>query len=789
MATVLPGEERPSLRVPRLEPTSALRRSQPSRRWVSAAVLLAAHAELLTACAEQDITLATGVPDPVRVPLPAEPAPPLAMVNAAAPPALAPDANAGVAVMAAPPLPAPAGASAEPVPAPPALVLQCDALPPAPLAFETLEGFAESEDFAFDAQGNYVGIDEARNLVRISSSGVKQLWAPATGTTAGMAVLPDGSLVVCQVDKGELRRIHVNGSSTVVLGGLSYPNGLTLGPDGYVYVAENAGGRVRRVNPDTGEFSIVALGLYGANGVAFGTDPSILYVGSFEGSGVYRVDLGVPGELGSARVFASTPGANLPEPKPLCRDLQEGDVCESEYHTSARCQALGNVVDCVAIDPCPELADGDLCTYPTYGECQDGRCVFIPDACETGQEGDVCRLPGLGAGQCRWYVPEAALGETGEEVLFCKLPNPCEGLQPGDACQGPYVEHGECIDYGEGELGCSPRDPCKDQLEGAACVDPFGDYTGTCVDIGGGTMYCSPPTGCEDEQLGEPCTEPLSETPGTCLSFNGRLQCTGPTGCEDKAEAEACVEPGSDFEGICVDHGGTLLCSSPTGCELKQVGDTCVDPTSELPGLCVDYDGWTFCSPPTGCEGKEQGQACVEPSSGVAGTCLDYGTVLYCIEGDRCEGKEAGDSCGAAPDGGSCIDQDGLLYCEQSCVGRTDGDRCDTYTTGPGYCWSGECYPFLGGGGGIDGLGVDACGNVYASEFTSGIVWRIDPEGQPERLARLPSTWIPNVKWGRDQGGFSSTTLYVADRDHGRLFALPVGVPSAEVLSSWGAQP
>jgi hypothetical protein len=148
----------------------------------------------------------------------------------------------------------------------------------------------------------------------------------------------------------------------------------------------------------------------------------------------------------------------------------------------------------------------------------------------------------------------------------------------------------------------------------------------------------------------------------------------------------------------------------------------------------------------------------------------------------------AGDSCGEAPDAGTCTEHDGALYCELSCAGRAEGDRCDTYSTGSGYCSSGECWPLLDVGFGIDGLGVDACGYVYASEFNSGIVWRIDPEGELEQLARLPSMWIPNLKWGRDQGGFSSTTLYVADRDRGRLFALPVGVPSAEVVSRQGGQ-
>ena len=94
-----------------------------------------------------------------------------------------------------------------------------------------------------------------------------------------------------------------------------YPNGLDIGPDGYVYVAENGGGRVRRVNADTGEFTVIAVGLTDPNGVAFGNDPGVLYVGSFGGGGVYELELSdEPGQLAEASVFASVNGSSLREP-------------------------------------------------------------------------------------------------------------------------------------------------------------------------------------------------------------------------------------------------------------------------------------------------------------------------------------------------------------------------------------------------------------------------------------------------------------------------------------------
>ncbi len=43
-------------------------------------------------------------------------------------------------------------------------------------------------------------------------------------------------------------------------------------------------------------------------------------------------------------------------------------------------------------------------------------------------------------------------------------------------------------------------------------------------------------------------------------------------------------------------------------------------------------------------------------------------------------------------------------------------------------------------------------------------------------IANLPSSWIPNVKWGRGVGGFETNVMYVADRDQARLFGMQVQV-------------
>jgi sugar lactone lactonase YvrE len=79
----------------------------------------------------------------------------------------------------------------------------------------------------------------------------------------------------------------------------------------------------------------------------------------------------------------------------------------------------------------------------------------------------------------------------------------------------------------------------------------------------------------------------------------------------------------------------------------------------------------------------------------------------------------------------------------------------------------------------IDGINVDVCDNVYFTEWIEGVVRRIPSDGltAPEIVTSLPSTWIPNMRWGVGVGGWDPDLLYVADRDEGRLFPIHTLIP------------
>ena len=94
----------------------------------------------------------------------------------------------------------------------------------------------------------------------------------------GPVVMPDGSVALVEIARGTVTRVAPDGTVSVIadLGG--GPNGLATGPDGALYVCNNggfewheepgmirpigtptsyAGGRIERVDPNTGEFRVL----------------------------------------------------------------------------------------------------------------------------------------------------------------------------------------------------------------------------------------------------------------------------------------------------------------------------------------------------------------------------------------------------------------------------------------------------------------------------------------------------------------------------------------------------
>lgn len=255
-------------------------------------------------------------------------------------------------------------------------------------------------------------------------------------------------------------------------------------------------------------------------------------------------------------------------------------------------------------------------------------------------------------------------------------------------------------------------------------------------------------------------------------------------------------------------------------CDDAKVGDYCLTKKYGL-GTC-EGDGTLSCQTlydTAACEGAEDGAACTtelfgetidSACQGADGFCPYTASALI----DACDGASYYGAC-TLPDGGegvcaytaqgvnACVDW-GFKYGKQkkykykkygyyywysegNCDELEEGDACqvaDSHYPYIGTCNAsyGSLLCMNGGGlGGLDGIGVDACDNVYVTEFVSGKIWRFGPEGgDPDEAVSLPSSWIPNLHWGTGVGGWRTDALYVMDRDEGRVFELEVGV-SAKV--------
>ncbi len=94
----------------------------------------------------------------------------------------------------------------------------------------------------------------------------------------GPVAMPDGSVILVEIEAGQITRVHPDGTKTVVARPGGGPNGLAMGPEGKLYCVNNggfdwnetggyltphgiasdySGGRIERIDIDTGEVEIL----------------------------------------------------------------------------------------------------------------------------------------------------------------------------------------------------------------------------------------------------------------------------------------------------------------------------------------------------------------------------------------------------------------------------------------------------------------------------------------------------------------------------------------------------
>ena len=252
----------------------------------------------------------------------------------------------------------------------------------------------------------------------------------------------------------------------------------------------------------------------------------------------------------------------------------------------------------------------------------------------------------------------------------------------------------------------------------------------------------------------------------------------------------------------------------PDWCDTYGVGVDC--PTYGGYGLgecAADDAGDLTCeqaNDSASCDGGVEGGACTTDRGGtpIVSICTVGGDgELFCPYTDAeliaaCIGVPEHGACSHETGGGECYrSAQGVLGCldttefyakyQRACTDLSDGEVCaidDGVYPSVGICGDGEAWGLFGlvcfpGGiaysefGGLDGINVDACENVYVTEYIQGKIWRFDDEdAEAQLVSRVRSSWIPNMHWGNGYGGWERDILYVMDREEGSVFSLPLQV-------------
>lgn len=200
-----------------------------------------------------------------------------------------------------------------------------------------------TEGIVFDAQGDGY-VSHGRFISRVTLGGKHAVWAE-TGAPNGHKILADGTHLVCDGSHHAVLHLSADGG---ILGNASSecdgkplraPNDLTLDPKGGFYFTDPGGavdkpiGTVHYVDP-RGKTHLAAGGLLFPNGIVLRPDGKTLLVGESKHNRILAYEVLAPGKLGPMRVFAELPAKKGDQidnqPDGMCLD-QHGNLYVAHY--------------------------------------------------------------------------------------------------------------------------------------------------------------------------------------------------------------------------------------------------------------------------------------------------------------------------------------------------------------------------------------------------------------------------------------------------------------------------
>lgn len=169
----------------------------------------------------------------------------------------------------------------------------CSRLPDEALSVSNLTNARAYHGIAFsDSDATLVGWDGSA-MMKSTYAGSRSLFVPGVSNAEQFDRLPNGDIVYADNWNGALVRVEPDGSTSNIATGLGSVYGVTVGPDGMVYVTYNS---ITRVDPDTGEKTTIydpgfSSSIGTAHAVNFNLDSTKMYIATIGAGTVYQMDL------------------------------------------------------------------------------------------------------------------------------------------------------------------------------------------------------------------------------------------------------------------------------------------------------------------------------------------------------------------------------------------------------------------------------------------------------------------------------------------------------------------
>lgn len=185
--------------------------------------------------------------------------------------------------------------------------------------------------------------------------------ASGLGFPEGPVVLPDGSVILCEIEKRCLTKIDATGGKEILLQMAGAPNGAALGPDGALYVCNNGDG--------------FAWGAPGGMTQPVGGNPD------YSGGRIERVDLDT---LEVTELVREVDGHPLLMPNDLVIDQQGGIWFTDHGMREPRGFVHGGLYYCDADGGNARMVAYPITTANGVGLSPDEKTVYVADT-ETGR--------------------------------------------------------------------------------------------------------------------------------------------------------------------------------------------------------------------------------------------------------------------------------------------------------------------------------------------------------------------------------------------------------------------